>query len=185
MQYFCLLLQKLACVFDFELIPIWHLCILLGMIIYLISVGNRMPAWVKQGYEEYAKRLPKECALVLKEIPPSKRVKNVNVERLVQQEGEKMLAAVPEDSHIVALDLQGKAWNTRDLAKQMQQWRETGRSVSLLIGGPEGLSEQVRIRARQSWCLSNLTFPHPLVRVIVAEQLYRAWSLINNHPYHR
>ncbi len=96
-----------------------------------------------------------------------------------------MLAAIPHDSHRVALDLGGKPWSTKDLASQLQTWRESGRSVSLLIGGPEGLSEAVRQSAQQTWCLSNLTFPHPLVRVIVAEQLYRAWSLLHNHPYHR
>jgi 23S rRNA (pseudouridine1915-N3)-methyltransferase len=155
------------------------------MQIYLISVGNRMPLWVKQGYEEYARRLPKDCALILKEITPGKRVKNFVLQRLLEQEGERMVAAIPADALRVTLDLSGKAWSTRELSTQLQGWRENSRSVALLIGGPDGLAENVRNTAQQSWCLSNLTFPHPLVRIIVAEQLYRAWSLLCHHPYHR
>ncbi len=155
------------------------------MRIYLISVGNRMPAWVRQGYEEYARRLPKECALVLKEIAPGKRLKNTDIQRLLQQEGKKMLAAIPPDSCPIRLDLSGKPWTTRQLAMQLHHWRQNGQDVALLVGGPEGLADSVRQAVPQSWCLSNLTFPHPLVRIIVAEQLYRAFSILSNHPYHR
>lgn len=155
------------------------------MQIHLISIGNKMPTWVQQGYEEYAKRLPRECELILKEIPAGKRGKNSDIARIVREEGERMIAALPNNTHIVSLDLAGKSWDTPNLADAMQRWMHNAQSVSLLIGGPEGLADEVKHLAKESWCLSKLTFPHPLVRIIVAEQLYRAWSLLNNHPYHR
>lgn len=144
-----------------------------------------MPSWVQQGYDEYAKRLPRECELVLKEIPAGKRGKNSDIVRIVKEEGERMIAAIPQNTHIVTLDIPGKPWTTPELAGAMQRWLEGGQSVSLLIGGPEGLADEVKPLARESWSLSKLTFPHPLVRIVVAEQLYRAWSILHNHPYHR
>jgi len=155
------------------------------MQINLISVGNRMPSWVLAGYDEYAKRLPRECDLVLKEVAPGKRTKNSDVARIVRDEGERMIAAIPSGAHIVTLDIPGKPWTTPELAEAMSRWLAGGQSVALLVGGPEGLAEAARQKAHESWSLSKLTFPHPLVRIIVAEQLYRAWSLLNNHPYHR
>jgi 23S rRNA (pseudouridine1915-N3)-methyltransferase len=155
------------------------------MQIYLITVGNNMPLWVQQGYAEYAKRLPRECELVLKEIPAGKRGKNSDVARIVREEGEKMLAALPPRTHIVTLDIPGKPWTTPQLAENLKIWLESGQNVALLIGGPEGLAEEVKEKAKQSWSLSNLTLPHPMVRIVVAEQIYRAWSILNNHPYHR
>ncbi|MGZ8137417.1 MAG: 23S rRNA (pseudouridine(1915)-N(3))-methyltransferase RlmH [Methylococcaceae bacterium] len=155
------------------------------MQIHLISVGSRMPGWVQQGYEEYAKRLPRECELVLKEIAPGYRSKNSDVVRIVRDEGERMIAAIPSDAHVVTLDIPGKAWTTPELAQAMRRWLESGQSVALLVGGPEGLADSVKQLARESWSLSKLTFPHPLVRIVAAEQLYRAWSILNNHPYHR
>jgi len=144
-----------------------------------------MPSWVQQGYDEYAKRLPRECELVLKEIAPGKRGKNADLARIVRDEGERMLAAIPPSAHVVTLDILGKAWTTEQLAEAMRRWLAGGQAVALLVGGPEGLAEAARQRAQESWSLSKLTFPHPLVRIIVAEQIYRAHSLINNHPYHR
>lgn len=155
------------------------------MQIHLISVGNRMPGWVQQGYEDYARRLPRECQLLLKEISPGKRTKNSDVHRIVQEEGERMGAAIPAHSHLVTLDIPGKSWSTAQLAEELRRWLANGQPVALLIGGPEGLAESIKLRAHQSWSLSPLTFPHPLVRILVAEQLYRAWSLLHNHPYHR
>jgi 23S rRNA (pseudouridine1915-N3)-methyltransferase len=155
------------------------------MQIHLISVGNRMPGWVQQGYEEYAKRLPRECELILKEIAPDKRGKNSDIARIIKNEGERMAAAIPQSTHVVTLDIPGKPWTTAELAQAMKRWLESGQNVALLIGGPEGLSDSAKQLARESWSLSKLTFPHPLVRILVAEQLYRAWSLLNNHPYHR
>ena len=144
-----------------------------------------MPVWVKQGYEEYAGRLPKECELVLKEIVPGKRLKNTDLVRLVKEEGERIETAIPNGTHRVTLDLKGKPWSTADLAAALTRWRESGQNIALLVGGPEGLDDSIRQSADESWCLSNLTFPHPLVRIIVAEQIYRAWSILRNHPYHR
>ncbi len=144
-----------------------------------------MPSWVQQGYQEFAKRLPKECELVLKEIAPGKRLKNTDLARLVKEEGERMVSAIPSGSHVVALDLKGKSWSTNELSIALKNWLESGRNISLLVGGPEGLADAARAKANESWRLSDLTFPHPLVRIIVAEQLYRAWSILRNHPYHR
>lgn len=155
------------------------------MQIHLLAVGHRMPDWVVAGYEEYAKRLPRECALVLKEIAPAKRGKNADIGKLREDEGGRMLAALPRDSHVVALDLGGQDWSTPNLSQQLQRWLGNGRDVALLVGGPDGLAPACLQRAQQVWCLSRLTFPHPIVRVIVAEQIYRAWSLSQNHPYHR
>lgn len=144
-----------------------------------------MPGWVQQGYEEYAKRMPRECELVLKECAPGKRTKNSDVARIVRDEGERMLAVLPAHAHIVTLDIPGKPWTTPELATAMQRWLESGQSIALMIGGPEGLADSVKQLAKESWSLSKLTFPHPLVRIVVAEQLYRAWSILHNHPYHR
>lgn len=154
------------------------------MQIHLIAVGNKMPNWVQQGYNEYAKRLPRECELVLREIPPDKR-RSGDIGRITKEEGERMLTALPPRAHVVTLDIPGKPWTTEDLAKALERWLANGQPVALMVGGPEGLSQDVRDKAQESWSLSPLTFPHPLVRVIVAEQIYRAWSLLNNHPYHR
>lgn len=144
-----------------------------------------MPPWIKAGYEEYSKRMPRECELLLKEIPPGNRTKNPDLAKILKEEGERMIAAIPSGSHVIALDVAGKTWTTLDLAFNLRRWLEAGKSIALLIGGPDGLAEAVKSRAGESWSLSSLTFPHPLVRVIVAEQLYRAWSIVQNHPYHR
>ncbi|MGR8933077.1 MAG: 23S rRNA (pseudouridine(1915)-N(3))-methyltransferase RlmH [Gammaproteobacteria bacterium] len=155
------------------------------MQIHLISVGNRMPAWIQQGYEEYAKRMPRECELLLKEIAPGKRLKNSDTAKIVKEEGFRMQAAIPHGARIVTLDIAGRPWTTSELAATLQRWLDGGHNVALLVGGPEGLSAPLRQAAQESWSLSPLTFPHPLVRIIVAEQLYRAWSMLHHHPYHR
>ncbi len=155
------------------------------MRISLIAVGTRMPAWVTQGYAEYARRLPADCALRLVEIPAGKRGKGADIARITQQEGEKMLAALPKRARVVALDVKGRPWSTEILSQELDAWRHDGRDVALLVGGPEGLAPECMARAEQRWSLSNLTLPHPLVRIVVAEQLYRAWSILHNHPYHR
>ena len=155
------------------------------MRLYLIAVGTRMPAWVTQGYEEFARRLPADCALELMEIPAGKRGKNADIARITRDEGERMLAAIPKGAQVIALEVTGKAWSTEQLARELDAWRHDGRDVALLVGGPEGLAPECVVRAEQRWSLSNLTLPHPLVRIVVAEQLYRAWSILHNHPYHR
>lgn len=155
------------------------------MQITLIAIGNRMPAWVVQGYEEYARRMPNECSLQLIEITPARRNKGADIKRLVQQEGVRMLAAIPKQAFVLALEVTGKAWSTEQLAGQLDTWMREGQPIAMLVGGPEGLAPACQQRADVSWSLSNLTLPHPLVRVVIAEQLYRAMSILKNHPYHR
>ncbi|EDY86039.1 conserved hypothetical protein TIGR00246 [gamma proteobacterium HTCC5015] len=155
------------------------------MKIHLIAVGQKMPDWVAKGYEEYARRLPSDCALVLHEVAAGKRGKNADVARILEAEGKAVLDKVPRGSHIVALEVTGKAHTTESLAQRLDHWRHLGGDVALLVGGPEGLSDACRQAAQEQWSLSPLTLPHPLVRVVLAESLYRAWSVLNNHPYHR
>jgi 23S rRNA (pseudouridine1915-N3)-methyltransferase len=153
--------------------------------IHLIAVGERMQRWVEEGYTEYAVRLPPACTLHLVEIPTGRRAKGADIERLVRQEGERVLAAVPGGATVWALDERGQAWSTRELAGRLAIWLQEGRDLALLVGGPEGLAPACRARAEGLWSLSPLTLPHPLVRVVVAEQIYRAWTLLTGHPYHR
>ena len=154
------------------------------MKIQLIAVGTKMPDWVTAGFNEYQRRFPKEIPLQLIEIPAGKRGKNADIARILQKEGELTMAAAGK-SRIVTLDIPGKPWTTEQLAQQLEVWKQDGRDVALLIGGPEGLSPECKAAAEQSWSLSPLTLPHPLVRIVVAESLYRAWSITTNHPYHR
>ena len=155
------------------------------MRIQLIAVGTKMPSWVEQGFSEYVRRFPSDMPLQLAEIPAGKRGKNADIKRVLQKEGELTLSAIPKGNRIVTLEVTGKPWDTPKLAQQMSAWQMDGRDVSLLIGGPEGLAPECIAASEQKWSLSALTLPHPLVRIIVAESLYRAWSVNNNHPYHR
>ena len=144
-----------------------------------------MPAWIETGYREYAKRMPRECALRLVEITPGARGKGADPARALRDEGQRMLKALPRDARVLALDVRGDAWTTEELAGRVAGWQADGRDVWLLVGGPEGLDPVCLARAEQRWSLSALTFPHPLVRVMLAEQLYRAWSILQKHPDHR
>jgi 23S rRNA (pseudouridine1915-N3)-methyltransferase len=144
-----------------------------------------MPSWVTAGYTEYARRLPRECSLHLIEIPVSKRRKSLPAARAMHEEGQLMLAAIPADSLMITLDVTGRYWSTEVLAERLQDWMAGGRDVALLVGGPDGLAPECLARADLTWSLSALTFPHALVRILVAEQLYRAWSISAGHPYHR
>ena len=155
------------------------------MRIHLIAVGTRMPAWVVDAYQEYAKRLPRECTLQLVEIPLSKRRKSLGSSQAAEEEGQHMLASLPKDCTVIALDVRGKGWSTEELAVRLQDWLGSGRDVALLVGGPDGLSAACLARADFKWSLSALTYPHSLVRVVLAEQLYRAWTINTGHPYHR
>lgn len=155
------------------------------MVISIIAIGKKMPSWIEAGFNEYARRMPHDFRVQLIEIPAQKRGSSSEVTRAMKLEGEHMLAAIPKDSFTIALDVKGEQWDTHQLANNMQTWQTQGQSISLLIGGPEGLTKPCLDRANKKWSLSALTFPHPLVRVIIAEQLYRAWSIISNHPYHR
>lgn len=144
-----------------------------------------MPGWVTTAYNEFSKRLPNEYQPRLVELAAAKRGKNTDLQRAISDEGERMLQALPKDCHVIALDEHGKQWDTRTVASTMADWTQGGRDVALLIGGADGLAASVKQRADQSWSLSALTLPHALVRVVLVEQLYRAWSLLHNHPYHR
>ena len=144
-----------------------------------------MPTWINAGFEDYATRLPPECRLLLKEIPLGASRSGGDAKKAVREEGKKMLAAVPDAAQVVALDLHGRAFNTQELAAQLERWLQDGRDRALLVGGPDGLHPDCLSRAELKWSLSSLTLPHGLVRVVVAEQIYRAWSLLKNHPYHR
>jgi 23S rRNA (pseudouridine1915-N3)-methyltransferase len=151
----------------------------------LIAIGQKMPAWINAGFEEYQKRLPKDCQLTLIEVRLPLRAKNANSDKLKAIEAELLFAKIPSQSHIVALDEHGDLWDTLILSKQLQHWKIQSLDVSLIIGGPDGLSQQILSKAHQKWSLSRLTLPHPLVRIIVVEQLYRATAILAGHPYHR
>ena len=148
---------------------------------FLIAVGERMPAWVQQGFAEYAKRLSRELPLELIEVAAKSR----DPARAMSEEGAALLAAIPKGAHVVALDGRGRAWSSEELAQQLARWRMQGKDLAFLIGGADGFASTVLDRADQKWSLGPATLPHPLVRVVVVEQLYRAASLLANHPYHR
>lgn len=150
----------------------------------LVAVGTRMPAWVTAGFEDYAARLPRELKLELVELPLAQRGKNADLERAKIAEGEKLLER-SRDLHRVVLDERGASWTSTELAARLKDWMQQGRDVALLVGGPDGHSAEVQKQAAERWSLSKLTLPHALVRILIAEQLYRAWSLTANHPYHR
>ncbi len=155
------------------------------MKIRLLAVGTKMPEWITTGFDDYAKRLTDDVRLEVVEIPAGKRGKNADIARLTEKEGEAQLAAIGSNDRVIALEVGGKALSTEELSQMLGHWLQEGRNISLLIGGPEGLSPAASARADQQWSLSRLTLPHPLVRVLLAEQLYRAWTLLKGHPYHR
>ena len=155
------------------------------MNIELLAVGTRSPAWVASGYEEYKSRFPRDWQLNVKEIPVSKLGKSAKAEDQKAEESRRLLAAVKPDRRLVALDVTGDMWSIEQLAKNLDEWPQDYRGVQLMIGGPDGLSASCLKAAHNIWSLSRLTFPHFMVRVLLAEQLYRAWSIISHHPYHR
>ena len=155
------------------------------MRISIITIGTKMPPWVIQGVDEYSKRMPRELRVEWKELPLAPRGKGSNAKQLKDKEGDQILKAIPAGDRVIALDVQGKSLSTRALAEQLSDWQMSGGNYSLLIGGPDGLSRACLERAERRWSLSALTLPHPLVRILLAEQLYRAWTITVNHPYHR
>jgi 23S rRNA (pseudouridine1915-N3)-methyltransferase len=155
------------------------------MKIKLIAVGTKMPAWVETAFKNYAQRLPRDCSLELIEVPAAKRTRNQLVDKWMMKEGELILKSIDPSDWVVALDVEGQQWSTSKLAGQITQWQSMGNNVALLVGGPDGLSSECLKRANQRWSLSALTFPHPMVRVLLSEAVYRAWSVTVNHPYHR
>jgi 23S rRNA (pseudouridine-1915-N(3)-) methyltransferase len=156
--------------------------------IHLISVGSKMPSWVQQGYSEYAKRMPREMEPNLVELPLANRSKNTRKQTVKDAEAEQILAAIenlPGQKCIIALDVLGKGLSTEKLSQKMASWQMEGVNPCLIIGGPDGLTQKVLQRAHEKWSLSGLTLPHPFVRVLLMEQLYRAWTILQNHPYHK
>lgn len=150
--------------------------------ISVYAVGRKMPAWVDQATADYARRMPRRWRFGFREFV---QAQGDNPGLIMAREADALLAAIPDKAHVIALDNRGQNWSTQVVAEQLQSWQELGKSLILLIGGADGLHARCRERADQLWSLSALTFPHPLVRVVVAEQLYRAQSLLDNHPYHR
>ena len=144
-----------------------------------------MPAWVNQGFDEYGKRFPRELELKLVEVTTPNKLRQQSAGERLKAEAELIRARLPKRSHVVALDERGRPWTSTELAKQLGRWLELGSDVALLVGSADGLHADIKADAQQSWSLSPLTLPHGMVRVVVAEQLYRAWSILHNHPYHR
>ena len=151
----------------------------------LIAVGERAPDWVAAGYADYAKRLSHWLPLELVEIAPGLRGRNRDAARATADEGARVIAALPKSAHVLALDSGGKMHSSEQLAQRMEHWRPQGRELAFLIGGPEGHAPDVLAAAHETWSLGPLTLPHMIVRLVVAEQLYRAASMLANHPYHR
>ena len=155
------------------------------MRISIIAVGTRMPTWISEGVQEYTRRMPSELKLLWREIPLSRRGKDISVQKVCEAEGKQILKSIPAGDKVIALDVEGRRLSTVKLAQQLESWQMSGDNYSIVIGGPDGLSSACLERADQRWSLSDLTLPHPLVRVLLAEQLYRAWTITVNHPYHR
>ena len=151
----------------------------------VIAVGGKMPGWVDEGVAEYGRRMPPQLQVQWRDIPLARRGRDSKPEQLRQKEGEKILQALAPGDRVIALDVRGKPWSSEQLASRLKNWQMSGDNYSVLIGGPDGLSEACLSRAEQRWSLSDLTLPHPLVRILLAEALYRAWTINTNHPYHR
>ena len=155
------------------------------MKLYLIAVGHKMPDWISAGYEEFAKRMPRDFPLRLIELKPDKRNAGRTPQQVMAEEAERILAAIPNGARVLALDERGANWTTMKLAAQMKEWQRDGRDTVFIIGGTDGLDPSVKQRADQLLQLSAMTLPHGMVRVLLAEQLYRGVCILNNHPYHR
>lgn len=155
------------------------------MKVNLIAIGNKMPGWVDVASDDFVKRLPAEIKINSILLPLIKRGKNPDIPRIIRDESRKILGAVPKGSLLVVLDVLGRSVTTKKFSGMLETWLQQGQDISIVIGGPDGVSDELLSKASVKLSLSTLTFPHPLVRVILLEQIYRAWSIINNHPYHR
>ncbi len=150
----------------------------------VLAVGQKMPAWIDQGVDEYARRLPKGVTVDWLNIAPAKRGTNSSL-RYQQIEAESIRAKLATEDYLVALHVLGQEMTTETIAERLDQWQMTGNRVSIVIGGPDGLHPSILDAAQEQWSFGRITLPHPLVRVILSEQLYRAWSIQAGHPYHR
>ena len=155
------------------------------MKIHLIAVGKKMPEWVNAGFSEFSKRMPPELQVNLIEIPPSVRNKATPIEKNIKEEGERIQSAIPDNSKLIVLDEKGKDFSSIALSKEMESWLPMGQDISIVIGGADGIDPVIKQQADEKRSLSSLTLPHALVRVVIAEQLYRGWSILKGHPYHR
>ena len=155
------------------------------MKIYVIAVGAKMPDWVNVAWDDYAKRLPPEWTVALKEIKPEPRTTGKTVAQMMAAEAKRLEAAIPEDALRVALDERGKDLSTQQFSETLQAWQHASQPIAILIGGPDGLDPILKASCAQLLRLSSMTMPHPLVRVVLIEQIYRGWSILVNHPYHR
>jgi 23S rRNA (pseudouridine1915-N3)-methyltransferase len=155
------------------------------MQVIIVAVGQRMPSWVDQGFEEYAKRLPAELGFELREVKPEARGASRTALAAMQIEADRIRAVLPRRAQLIVLDERGRDLTSSTLAEWLQSWREEAAPVCLVIGGADGLDATLKQEARASLRLSSMTLPHGLVRVMLAEQIYRAWSILQNHPYHR
>jgi len=155
------------------------------MKLIVLAVGTRMPGWVETAWDDYAKRLPPDCALELREIKPEPRTTGKTPAQMMAAEARRIEAALPAGALRLALDERGRDLTTATLARQLEQWRGGGRDVAFLVGGPDGLDAALKVSCDGMLRLSSLTLPHPMVRVLLAEQLYRAWAILSGHPYHR
>ncbi|WP_250464255.1 MULTISPECIES: 23S rRNA (pseudouridine(1915)-N(3))-methyltransferase RlmH [unclassified Caballeronia] len=155
------------------------------MKLVILAVGHKMPDWITNGFDEYAKRMPPELRIELKEIKPEQRSSGRNAESVMAAEKQRIEAALPKNARVIALDERGRDWTTMQLANALPAWQQDGRDVAFVIGGADGLAPEVKARAKLMLRISSLTLPHGMVRVLLAEQLYRAWSITQNHPYHR
>lgn len=154
------------------------------MRVLLLTVGTRAPRWVREGFADYARRLPRDWRLEIEEVPAASRAR-ADVAAARAREAAALRGRIPRGAWVVALDERGEPWDTRGLAERLARCAARGRPVAFLVGGPDGLDPGLRGEADACWSLSALTLPHALVRVVVAEQVYRAWTLLSGHPYHR
>ena len=155
------------------------------MQLIIIAVGHKMPDWIASGFNEYSKRMPAECRILLKEIKPIERSGSRTAATVMAQERGKIEAALPKGARIIALDEHGRDLTSMQLAQQLRQWQQDSGDVAFVIGGADGLDPGFKANADMLVRISSLTLPHAMVRVLLAEQLYRAWSITQNHPYHR
>lgn len=155
------------------------------MRLHVLAVGDRAPRWVNDACADFLNRFPPHCPLSLKSVPAPPRGKNPDINRLREKEFQSLAARMPRGARVIALDEQGRAVTTGQLARRLEQWMLEEEDVAFLIGGPDGLAPSALDAAREKWSLSALTLPHMLARVVIVEQLYRAHSMLNNHPYHR
>ena len=155
------------------------------MKIHLIAVGKKIPEWINAGFSEFSKRMPPELQINLIEITPSIRNKATPIEKNIKEEGERIQSAIPSNSKLIVLDEKGTSFNSIALSKKMESWLPMGQDITLVIGGANGIDPVIKKQANEKWSLSSFTLPHALARVLIAEQLYRAWSILQGHPYHR